>query len=59
MKKISAYDHGYGQRWLPLVVGMTVRTMRRPPAVPTIALTAADIDQPQEITNPMSVKVSA
>ena len=37
---------------------MTVRTMRRPPAVPTIALDGGDIDQPQEITNPMSVKVS-
>ena len=29
-----------------------------PPAVPTIALDGGDIDQPQEITNPMSVKVS-
>ena len=29
-----------------------------PPAVPTIALNGGDIDQPQEITNPMSVKVS-
>ena len=37
---------------------MTVRTMRRPPpAVPTIALDGGDIDQPQEITNPMSVKI--
>ena len=29
-----------------------------PPAVPTIALDGGDIDQPQEITNPMSVKIS-
>ena len=29
-----------------------------PPAVPTIALDGGDIDQPQEITTPMSVKVS-
>ena len=29
-----------------------------PPAVPTIALDGGDIDQSQEITNPMSVKVS-
>ena len=37
---------------------MTERTMRRPPpAVPTIALDGGDIDQPQEITNPMSVKI--
>lgn len=28
-----------------------------PPAVPTIALDGGDIDQPQEITNPMSVKI--
>ena len=28
-----------------------------PPAVPTIALAGGDIDQPQEITNPMSVKI--
>ena len=28
-----------------------------PPAVPTIALDGGDIDQPQEITNPMAVKI--
>ena len=37
---------------------MMARTMRHPPAVPTIALDGGDIDQPQEITTPMSVKVS-